>query len=483
MQSSNQKINALESIIGIFLHSCRTPEKVIETLAHMGVSISTDAIHNAITSLSAESAKTIREKGQTLLVAYAYDNFDVNLKVGIPTVEKSQPTLKHLTSALTFPLQHGVRVDDLKCSEELWRKSQINPNADPSDVIPTKSWKNLLHLHPEIPHPSGLTRRQRFNSWKFMHDLCTYGPSYFSQFLNELGEPESIEKIPVIKTPIYPLRAMEFSNSTVSGNISTIQNLMEQGGVGDPNDPEIQYIVEDLTLHIILFHGDLGTGDRIYSIQLRRSIEKTPWNRFQYVIFIPGLFHVKMACADALWRIFIQPYNARVDDTCLMQDVSKLRPRETGIMASNPGFRRMHQVILHSGICRRLDCFRLWILQNNSTHTSLQSWAESKPTFEDVKAISDMISEKYVANNRLARLRRQPPAQRDEIWENAALLNKYSLLYEELSYSMNSGDIGRVETCLIPWIFIFKGTKKHKYAMHMTKFLSDLHYLFGERLR
>jgi hypothetical protein len=36
MQSSNPKTNALESIIGIFLHSCGTPEKVIETLAVRG---------------------------------------------------------------------------------------------------------------------------------------------------------------------------------------------------------------------------------------------------------------------------------------------------------------------------------------------------------------------------------------------------------------------------------------------------------------
>jgi len=74
MQSSNQKVNALESIIEIFLHSCRTPEKVIETLAHMGIYISTDAIYSAITSLSAESTKKIQEMGQTLLIAYCKGN-------------------------------------------------------------------------------------------------------------------------------------------------------------------------------------------------------------------------------------------------------------------------------------------------------------------------------------------------------------------------------------------------------------------------
>ena len=147
----------LESIIGIFLHSCRTPEKVIETLTHMGVSISVNAVHQAITSLSAKSANTLQELGQTFLIAYAYNNFDVNLKTSVPTVEKSNKTLKHLMSALVFPLQHGIVADDLKCSEELWKKSHLNPSQKLSDLPPGRTWKDLLLLHPEersLPSPT-----------------------------------------------------------------------------------------------------------------------------------------------------------------------------------------------------------------------------------------------------------------------------------------------------------------------------------------
>ena len=52
MQSLNQKANTLASILGIFLHSCRTPQKVINALARMGLSISRTTIHSAINSLS-----------------------------------------------------------------------------------------------------------------------------------------------------------------------------------------------------------------------------------------------------------------------------------------------------------------------------------------------------------------------------------------------------------------------------------------------
>jgi hypothetical protein len=179
-----------------------------------------------------------------------------------------------------------------------------------------------------------------------------------------------------------------------------------------------------------LFHGDLGTGDWITSLQLHWSIEDTLWNWFQFVVFVPSLSHVKMACADALWRTFIQPNDARVDDTCLIHDVSKLHPKETGIIGSKPGFHHMHLVIRHVGICRHLDCWRLEVAHWNPEHATLKQFAASKPAFKDLEEIASWLATHYVADNRLTHLHNQPTAQWDQQHENALLLNKYCLLYE-----------------------------------------------------
>ena len=47
MHSSNQQCNALQSIMRIFLHSCETPETVLEAFAHMGIMISTTMINES----------------------------------------------------------------------------------------------------------------------------------------------------------------------------------------------------------------------------------------------------------------------------------------------------------------------------------------------------------------------------------------------------------------------------------------------------
>lgn len=71
----------------------------------------------------------------------------------------------------------------------------------------------------------------------------------------------------------------------------------------------------------------------------------------------------------------------------------------------------------------------------------------------------------------------------DQQHENGLLLNKYVLLYEELSYAMNFGDIRQLETSLVTWILMFKATGKHKYANVMSEFLCNVHFVYPEGLK
>ncbi|KAM6489676.1 hypothetical protein JOM56_014847, partial [Amanita muscaria] len=227
---------------------------------------------------------------------------------------------------------------------------------------------------------------------------------------------------------------------------------------------------------IVIFHGDLGTGERIRSIRQRRSIEDTVYDRKQMVFFCPGLFHCKMACIDTLHRIFIKPEQGRKDESSLMHDAKILRPKETHILTTKPGFRRMHQMVNHSGICRRLDCWGVLAEQMNPSHTSLEHFAKSQPMLEDLKKMADQLAADFTCNEDLSLARLMDSNKRDEIFENATLVLKYFALYEEFAWAMNVGDIGRIEKCLLPWIAMSKGTGKHKYATHLEQFLTTVHF-------
>ena len=46
--------------------------------------------------------------------------------------------------------------EDMHCSDELWKKSHLNPKANPSDIPPMCTWKDLINLHKE-PESDGTT--------------------------------------------------------------------------------------------------------------------------------------------------------------------------------------------------------------------------------------------------------------------------------------------------------------------------------------
>ena len=202
----NQQCNMYASIMGVFLHACNTPTRVIDALWRLNISISSRSIDLAINSLSNKAEKILKTLGPPMNHAVVLDNFDLQKKHKTPTVEQSTETMFHLTSGSLIQLQH-CEPKDLAYSSYLWERSHYNDRS--TIQLPPFTIFNLFRLHPETPHASGLTRKEQFMSWLFMNDLCTYGPEYFRQFRSRIAEPDGVEKIPPTKTVQVPLKSMD----------------------------------------------------------------------------------------------------------------------------------------------------------------------------------------------------------------------------------------------------------------------------------
>ncbi|KAH7913660.1 hypothetical protein BJ138DRAFT_1001804, partial [Hygrophoropsis aurantiaca] len=373
LQSVNERCNFLQGVLGIFYHSTCVPEKVIEVLAHAGLSVSVTSIYNAVNSMSTEMSSRIKQ-----------------------SVRKP-----------------------------------------------------------------------------------------FATYADRLGQPETVFQIPVHKTNQIPCRSMKIKQSTTDGNVEVMENLLQQGGIGDPDDESFNAGHDiDMSEHVLLVHGDLLTKERLDTVRDSRRIEDTPKNRLQYVVFLPGLFHYKMACADALWRTYVQPKDGRDDEAALFQHIGVLRPNETGMFASKPGFRRMHDVLHHDLWASMLNCWQIEASRHNPQWTTLEEFAAAEPSWDSIVKVSETIVQKYVAGGTLLRgFRAKPSGERDRRFENQLLRNRDELLYVDLCHAMNSGDIGRVEASFLPWIYIFKAVGKHKYAAQMSQFNTHLKYKYPEGLQ
>ena len=116
---------------------------------------------------------------------------------------------------------------------------------------------------------------------------------------------------------------------------------------------------------------------------------------------------------------------------------------------------------------------------------TLEDYATCQPSHEEITEMSQILANNYVLGEDIDinDLRSQPTHIRDQQHENTLLLHQYILLYEEMSFAMNAGDIGCIETLFPPWIALLKGCGKHKYARQMVKFLQDIHFVYPKPLR
>ena len=67
---------------------------------------------------------------------------------------------------------------------------------------------------------------------------------------------------------------------------------------------------------------------------------------------------------------------------------------------------------------------------------NLDAFAATEPSFTQLKTMVETLAQEYVTMPAVMIRCRKPHAQRDMQQENALILNKYLLLYEELTYSM-----------------------------------------------
>jgi hypothetical protein len=212
-----------------------------------------------------------------------------------------------------------------------------------------------------------------------------------------------------------------------------------------------------------------------------RVIEHSAKNRLGWVVFVPGLFHLKMACTDAFWRIHISPKKGQGDATGFFEYICHLRPRETGKFATSPGFRCLHDSIHHGTWADVLDCWRLEAAKQG--FNSLDKFAGSNPDWLVIEMLSEGMVREYLPGSDFQDVRENLDSERDIRFENQALRKQHSLLYLELSHAMNHGDVGRILRVFPYWIAIFTATGKHKYAAHMTQFKTYLDHVYPPRLR
>ncbi|QRV78881.1 hypothetical protein RhiJN_06896 [Ceratobasidium sp. AG-Ba] len=233
----------------------------------------------------------------------------------------------------------------------------------------------------------------------------------------KLGLPAQQSWIPHTKTTQKPLHTMNISLSTSHGSAMALENILKQGGA----------IREQRKAHILLMHADLGAGKKYLGLQESRGIKDDAWDRLQFIIFLPGWFHIRIALADAMHRLWMLPERSRAGHPThphsLFHLCTLLRPREIGKISTNPGFRRTHSLIQHLALATIADRWRLTVKRIHGV--DLKNW---RPTWDQVVDVSRQVVSEHVAalTYRPAHL---SGSNGDMVHNQIRLFNQNALLY------------------------------------------------------
>lgn len=458
VQSANSRCVAAQNVFGILLAATNTPESVREVLAHGGLTISDVTLSGLLDSVRRDCVDRLTNLGKTGLVAIAYDNLDFKMPAGETTMTR-QNTFESITTGVIVPLMHGVTHEDLHCAKEI-----VDATKRCRDRGDTRSSKPGIPFNDVRLNGQSAMVVERAMAWQILWIIIH---AHFPEYKDSLSRPETSFQIPATKNSPIPARAMRAKVSTNDGNVEAVQDLMQQAGIRK----------DDASEYVVIVNGDLGVLKRLEGVQNNRSIETNAYESLRHLVTVPGLFHVKMAAADAVWRTYIEPKALRNSDGSVYTYFSMLNSRDTSKLNTNTPFRMMHtgiETILKAAV---LECWRL-----ESGSATLEEFREqARPGFAKLTGMAHTILKKYVGAD-LDRMQSRGEGERDIVFENSVLFLRDALLYRVLSDLMNHGEIGTVEDVLWLWIPMFKSTHKHKYAAHLSKFLTHLRDVYPSRL-
>jgi len=439
----------------MFLVATHAPESVREVITH--ADMSQTSVIKMLKSIAAECFENLKELGRNQLAAIGYDNLEFKLAVAQTTLAR-QSTFESIATGIIWEMKY-VEPDDLKWTRQLWESSIQNESRPEGAVIQKRP--TYINVHPSL---AVINSVQNAMEW---HILAAIVRTKFPEYEDKLGRPANRLQIPVGKNSPLPAKAMRAKVSSNDGNLEALIDLLLQAGI-DRKKAE---------LFVTICSGDLGVLERVESVKEYRRIESDFYETLQFVITIPGLFHVKMAAADAMFRTYCEPKAFHESPGSVYELFKMLNLKEHHKLSKNPPFRMMHdgiEMILKAAL---LELWEKWCGAK-----SLDVFAEGEPSFETLRTLAAKIVKSTAFGLDMERLQSRADKDRDVRWENSAICIRDFLLYEILSDSMNHGEIGLVEDVLWMWIPLFKSCKKHKYSAHLLRFLHRLRDIYPEAL-
>ena len=181
--------------------------------------------------------------------------------------------------------------------------------------------------------------------------------------------------IPVGKSTQQPAHAMHIKASSNDGNVEIVENLECQLGTS----------TEWYNEYVCLCHGDLGTQECHNVTTFSCSIKHNSRNHLQWLVTIPGVFHIQMAAVDAIWRLHIKGEGLCSNEGGTYKLFEYLCPHDSMKLSTNPTYHMLNDGIHH------LLRAHLSVCWEEVMGKDLHEFADREPAWDEIKDLAQKI--------------------------------------------------------------------------------------------
>lgn len=413
--------------------------------------------------ISAACRLAARQVTKSGPVAHVYDNINWIMKIAEQILGRSQAQ-ENGTCATIFPLFDARRED--MTTQALLDSINTAPLLSLDDIVLTAD-EQAFH--------------RKCTIHAVLRILVNHGGEHFVRFKKDIEScrPDSADKIPLHKTDIYPLPAMNINESSITGNAEVMEAIFEE--LEQPiTEPEFMDEVR-------IVCGDQLSVTNLRSVTTNRAGDDAPAQTFANVVTIPGLFHAQIhivsATLEAHWGSAEGP-----QDPGSLHPHNTLLGRKPIVLSSLPPYRTCRDLLFVSLYARVLHCLELV-----AGYDVLDEYAETV-TFDQLYKHATEIVDRYATAQVATKLRtararelRKPESERtvagDVVFENAVLFMRDVLLVREFTDAIKAGDSGRVLLCLKIFAMSYRGCGRTKYAHEMLHIIHKFKYVWPKPLR
>lgn len=242
------------------------------------------------------------------------------------------------------------------------------------------------------------------------------------------------------------------------------------------------------------FCGDQLTIARLRALANLRAGHEGGYGGFGWGVWMPGLFHAKMADIHGNFLLHWGKAAAGPRNPGCLAFHNTILQRKPVVTTSLPPFRACRDLIFLSLYARVLHC----LLIVSKSKTLEEYLAVDGCSWELLEKHAQAILDQFANPDVVANLRHKrnlgsvPNLQSeaastaddgDMVLENAILFLRDALLSREFTDAVKIGDSGRVTLILQVWALSFRGNGRTKYAHEMLHIIHNIKHVWPKRVR